>query len=316
MLPPIRWRKRSCGAWLPAGRWVFYFPINVGKSSSFHRRVRPYCLICHLGENVSFTLRIKQAPGIIIKNQVVIITGGSQGIGFGIASCFAKRKAQLVIADLDGKHAVLAAKKLNRLGASDVLPVVCDITNRAQVEAMVMATKKRFKRINVLVNNAGICPFIEVMEMTPEIWQRTLDINLTGAFHCTQTVAREMIQAGKGGRIIFITSLAENVTGPFQVDYGASKAGLRMTMVGFCTALGTYGITCNAIAPGMIMTRMTEHHWKQPGPAAEIKTRIPMGRIGLPVDIGNAAVFLASPEAEYISGITVRVDGGHQARCV
>jgi NAD(P)-dependent dehydrogenase (short-subunit alcohol dehydrogenase family) len=251
-----------------------------------------------------------------MKNQVVIITGGSQGIGFGIASCFAQRKASLVIADVDGKKAEVAAKRLRRLGAPDVLPVVCDITRPVQVEAMVKATKKRFKRIDVLVNNAGICPFIEVMEMAPEIWQRTLDINLTGAFHCTQAVAREMIKAGKGGRMIFITSLSENVTGPSQVDYGASKAGLKMTMVGFCTALGQYGITCNAIAPGMIMTAMTEHHWKQPGPAAEIKTRVPMGRIGSPIDIGNAAVFLASPEAEYISGITVRVDGGHQARCI
>jgi len=251
-----------------------------------------------------------------MKNQVVIITGGSQGIGFGIASCFAKRKARLVIADLDGKRAEQAAKRLKRLGAADVLPLVCDITKRPQVEMMVEATTHYFKSIDVLVNNAGICPFIEIMEMPSEVWQRTLDINLTGAFHCTQAVARVMIKARKGGRMIFITSLAENVTGPAQVDYGASKAGLKMAMVGFCTALGKYGITCNAIAPGMIMTPMTSFHWKKPGPAAEIKVRVPIGRIGLPVDIGNAAVFLASPEAEYISGITLRVDGGHQARCV
>jgi NAD(P)-dependent dehydrogenase (short-subunit alcohol dehydrogenase family) len=250
-----------------------------------------------------------------MKNQIVIITGGSQGIGFGIASCFAKCKASLVIADVDGKKAELAAKQLKRLGAPDVLPLVCDITKRSEVEAMVAAVKRRFKRIDVLVNNAGICPFIHVMEMSPETWQRTLDVNLTGAFHCTQLVAREMIKAGKGGRMIFITSLAENVTGPSQVDYGASKAGLKMTMTGFCTALGPHGVTCNAIAPGMIMTPMTEHHWKQPGPAAEIKARVPVGRIGLPADIGHAAVFLASPEAAYISGITLRVDGGHQAVC-
>jgi NAD(P)-dependent dehydrogenase (short-subunit alcohol dehydrogenase family) len=250
-----------------------------------------------------------------MKNQVVIITGGSQGIGFGIATCFAKQKARIVIADVDGKKAEQACVRLRKLGAAATLPVVCDITKRADVEAMVVATVKQFKRIDVLVNNAGICPFIEIMEMAPEVWQRTLDINLTGAFHCTQAVAREMIKAKKGGRMIFITSLSENVTGPSQVDYGASKAGLKMAMVGFCTALGKYGITCNAIAPGMIMTPMTEHHWKQPGPAAQIKERVPVGRIGLPVDIGNVAVFLASPEAAYVSGISVRVDGGHQAVC-
>ncbi len=248
--------------------------------------------------------------------QIVIITGGSRGIGFGIGSCFARRKASVVIADVDLKTATEAARKLKKLGAADTLAVACDITRRGDVERMVAEVMKKFKRIDVLVNNAGICPFVEVMEMSPEIWQRTLDINLTGAFHCTQAVAREMIRARHGGRIVFITSLAENVTNSNQVDYGASKAGLKMTMVGFCTALGQHRITCNAIAPGMIMTPMTAFHWKKPGPAKEIKARVPMGRIGTPEDIGHAAVFLASSEAEYVSGITLRVDGGHQTRCV
>jgi len=119
----------------------------------------------------------------------------------------------------------------------------------------------------------------------------------------------------RGGRVVFITSLAENVSGPSQVDYGASKAGLRMTMVGFATALGRHGITCNAVAPGMILTDMTAHHWGQPGPAAEIKVRVPVGRIGTHEDIGHAAVFLASAGAASINGITIRVDGGHQAVC-
>jgi NAD(P)-dependent dehydrogenase (short-subunit alcohol dehydrogenase family) len=251
-----------------------------------------------------------------LKNKVVIITGGSQGIGFGIATCFARQKARLVIADVKEEGAREAAKKLKRLGAPDVLPLACDITKRAEVDAMVAAVIGKFKRIDVLVNNAGICPFIDVMEMKPEVWQRTLDVNLTGSFHCAQSVAREMIKAKRGGRIIFITSLAENVTGPAQVDYGASKAGARMTMVGFCTALGKHGITCNAIAPGMIMTPLTESHWKQPANMEALKHRVPVGRIGTPIDIGNAAVFLASPEADYISGISLRVDGGHQTCCV
>lgn len=250
------------------------------------------------------------------KNQVVIITGGSQGIGFGIASCFAEKKASLVIADVNEEKAAKACESLKRKGAQATLAVRCDVTKREEVAALVRATMRRFKRIDVLINNAGICPFIEIMEMTGEAWGRTLDVNLTGAFHCTQAVASEMIKARKGGRIISITSLSENVTDSNQVDYGASKAGLKMTMAGFCAALGKHGITCNAIAPGMIMTPLTEAHWKQPGPAAAIKTRVPMGRLGLPKDIGNAAVFLASPEAGYISGISLRVDGGHQARCV
>ena len=251
-----------------------------------------------------------------MKNQVIIITGGSRGIGYGIGQCFARQGASLVIADVDADAASAAAASLNESGAVGSIGLACDITQRDQVDAMTARAEQTFGRIDVLVNNAGICPFIDVMDMTPETWQRTLDVNLTGAFHCSQSVARQMIAGGRGGRIVFITSLAENVTGPSQVDYGASKAGMRMTMVGFATALGRYGITCNAVAPGMILTPMTEQHWLLPGPAAQIKERVPVGRIGTPQDIGRAVVFLASPEAEYISGISLRVDGGHQSVCI
>jgi NAD(P)-dependent dehydrogenase (short-subunit alcohol dehydrogenase family) len=247
--------------------------------------------------------------------QVVIVTGAARGIGYGIAQCFAEKGATLVIADVNLKAAKEAAGQLVERGAEAAVGVECDVTDRDAVLAMVAATVEAYGRIDVLVNNAGICPFVDAMELTPEIWQRTLDVNLTGAFHCTQAVARQMIAQGDGGRIVFITSLSENVTGPSQVDYAASKAGLRMAMKGFATALGKHRITCNAVAPGMILTDMTRHHWEQPGPAEFIKTRVPMGRIGVPRDIGHAVVFLASPEAEYISGITLTVDGGHQAVC-
>src|SRR5438552_396284 len=142
-----------------------------------------------------------------------------------------------------------------------------------------------FGRIDVLVNNAGICPFVEIMDMEPETWNKTLEINLTGAFHCTQSAARIMMRR-RWGRVIFITSLAENITGSTQVDYAASKAGLKMTMVGFAVALGSHGITCNAIAPGMVLTPLSESHWNKPENAAAIKQRVPAGRIGTPDDIG------------------------------
>lgn len=247
--------------------------------------------------------------------QVVIVTGGARGIGFGIGTCFAKKGAKLVIADLDPEQAMEAADKLKAEGAPDAIGLECNVADRASVEAMVAAAVEHFGHLDVLINNAGICPFVQVMEMTPEVWQKTLDVNLTGAFHCTQVVGKQLIEQGTGGRVVFITSLAENVTGPAQVDYGASKGGLRMTMVGFATALGPHGITCNAVAPGMILTPMTEHYWLQPEPAQMIKRRVPVGRIGTPTDIGHACVFLASPEAEYVNGISLRVDGGHQAVC-
>jgi NAD(P)-dependent dehydrogenase (short-subunit alcohol dehydrogenase family) len=251
-----------------------------------------------------------------LNERVVIITGGARGIGFGIGKCFAKRGASIVVADIDDEASQRAAEELDFLGAADSTGVCCDVSDRAQVDRMVRQVVAKYGRIDVLVNNAGICPFVDVMEMTPETYLRTIDVNLNGAFHCTQSVAGEMVAKRTKGRIIFITSLAENVTGPAQVDYGASKGGLRMLMVGFATRLGRHGITCNAIAPGMILTDLTRHHWELPGPAEEIKQRVPVGRIGTPEDIGHAAVFLSSEEAAYINGITLRVDGGHQAVCV
>jgi len=248
--------------------------------------------------------------------RVVIVTGGSRGIGLGIAECFAKNGDSLVIADIDFNSASEAVAHLQATGAAPSLAFRCDITKPSQVSSMIRKVIRHHGRIDVLVNNAGICPFIEVMDMSSSVWKRTIDVNLTGAFFCTKAVASEMIHLGIRGRIIFITSLAENVTDPRQVDYGASKAGLRMAMVGFSSALGKHGITCNAVAPGMIMTSMTEFHWKKPKNLKMIRTRVPMGRLGTPADIGHAVMFLASKDSEYISGISLRVDGGHQTRCV
>jgi NAD(P)-dependent dehydrogenase (short-subunit alcohol dehydrogenase family) len=245
-----------------------------------------------------------------------MVTGGARGIGYGISTCFVRQGATVVIADMNAKGAEEAANQLNRIRATGCTGVSCDITKRDQVERAVVETVAHQGQIDVLVNNAGICPFIDVMSLGPETWDQTMATNLTGAFHVTQIVAKHMIERGKGGRIIFITSLGENVINPEQVDYGASKGGLRMLMVGFATALGRYGITCNAVAPGIILTDMSASYWTQEEPARQIKERVPMGRIGTPEDVGHAVVFLASPEAEYISGISLRVDGGHQTRAV
>jgi L-rhamnose 1-dehydrogenase len=251
------------------------------------------------------------------ESRVVVITGAARGIGYGIAECFAAQGNRIAIADLDAEQAAAAAGRLKaESGAADTIGLGCDVADRASVKAMIAAVVECFGRLDVLVNNAGICPFVDVMEMSPEMWEKTIDINLNGAFHCTQLAAEKMIAQGDGGRVVFITSLAENVTGPAQVDYGASKGGMRMCMVGFATALGKHGITCNAVAPGMILTDMTRFHWDKPENQEFIKSRVPARRIGNPTDIGNAVVFLASEKAEYISGVTLRVDGGHQAYCV
>ena len=255
-------------------------------------------------------------PDPLPLRRIVVVTGAARGIGYGIASCFVRLGDAVVIADADGEAAVKAAQSLNQIRPSGSLGLTCDVRDRGQIEKTVTEVLARFGKVDVLVNNAGICPFVDALQLTPEIWHKTIDVNLTGPFHFTQLVAQHMIERGRGGRMIFITSLGENVINPNQVDYGASKGGLRMLMVGFATALGKYGITCNAVAPGMIMTDMTASYWTQEEAARQIKERVPVGRIGTPEDVGHAVVFLASEQAEYISGVSLRVDGGHQTRAV
>jgi len=244
-----------------------------------------------------------------MNQKVAIITGAARGIGFGIATCLARDGFQIVIADMDGAAAQAAADQFGGLG------VACDVTQRAEVETLVQKTVAKLGRIDVLVNNAGICPFVDIMKMSEAMFKKTIDVNLNGAFHCTQLVAKEMIKRGDGGRIIFITSLAANVTSAMQGDYAASKAGMHMLMKSFAIALGPKGITCNAIAPGMILTDMTKFHWEEPENAAFIKERVPASRIGTPEDIGNAVALLVSDTASYINGVGLIVDGGHQAVC-
>ena len=251
-----------------------------------------------------------------MKGKTAIVTGSARGIGYGTATCLARKGANVVIGDMDAAAARASAEKLSRETGAKAIGVQCDVTVRSQVEAMIADAKKKFGGVDILVNNAGICPFVEVMDMSEEMFKRTIDVNLTGAFHCTQLAGRLMIEQGRGGRVVFITSLAVNVTASAQADYAASKAGLHMLMKSFAIALGRHGITCNAIAPGMILTDMTRHHWEQPEPAAFIKTRVPVGRIGTPEDIGNAVALLCADEAAYINGVGIIVDGGHQAVCV
>lgn len=245
------------------------------------------------------------------RKQVVIITGGGQGIGFGIGRCFARKGAHVVVADLKEERARAAAQTLEGEGAAKSLGLPCDVASKPSVDAMVAAALAAYGHIDVLVNNAGICPFEHIMDMSLETWSKCLGVNLTGPFLCTQAVARAMIEAKRPGRIIFITSLADHRTGPKQVEYGATKGGLKMLAVGFATALGPHGITCNAVAPGHVCTPLTEHWWKTEAGQAKAKEIIPMQRLGEPEDIGAAVVWLASAEAAYVNGATLRVDGGN-----
>lgn len=246
-----------------------------------------------------------------MNTQVVLITGGAQGIGFGICRAFAAEGSSVVIADINEGAAQDAVARLKEEFDVQTLAVQCDVTSARSISHTLDVVYGEFGNLDVLVNNAGICPFVHALEMDEATWRKTLEVNLNAPFFFSQAYAKRQIAAEQGGRIIYITSLADTMTNPSQVDYAASKSGLRMLMAGMATALGPHGITCNAVAPGHVRTPLTEHGWGTPEGQARIPKVIPLARLGQPEDIGNACVFLASEKASYINGITVRVDGGN-----
>ena len=249
------------------------------------------------------------------KSRCVVVTGAARGIGRGIAECFAQQGDNLVIVDLNSDETEQTAGQIMKQFNVKALPCACDVTDRTQVQRMAGGAIAAFGGIDVLVNNAGICPFIHVMQISDEVFRKTVEVDLIGPFVCTQVIAAHMIEHAAGGRIIDITSLNEDFTGPNQADYGSAKGGLRVQMKAFCQALGPHGITCNAVAPGIMLTEMTRKPLERPGVMERFEKRIPVGRVGRPADIGWACVFLASQGAAYISGTTIRVDGGFTASC-
>jgi NAD(P)-dependent dehydrogenase (short-subunit alcohol dehydrogenase family) len=245
--------------------------------------------------------------------KLALITGGARGIGYGIARKLAGAGHAIAIADIDADAASAAARRLSAEFGVPSGGFGCDICRRKELIQTLTEIQQQLGDIHILVNNAGICDFINVMELAEECFRRTLDVNLLGAFLCTQLVAQRMIDRGKGGRIVFITSLSVYITNPRQVHYAASKGGMEMLMKGFAIALGQHHITCNGVAPGMIVTDMTRWHWEKPENAAKAQQRIPAGRLGTPEDVAGAVLSLCAPAMDYVTGINLIVDGGYMA---
>ncbi|MDA3961411.1 MAG: SDR family NAD(P)-dependent oxidoreductase [Planctomycetota bacterium] len=243
---------------------------------------------------------------------IALITGAARGIGFGIAEEMCAAGWHVVINDINQDAAAKAAAHLRDAG-HQASHHAADVSNEQANEHMLDAIEAAHGPVTALVNNAGICPFVDVMEIDRATFSRTLEINLVAPFLLSQAAAKRMIAHKLAGRIVFITSLSEDFTNASQGDYAASKAGLRMLMKAFALALGPHGITCNAVAPGHVLTEMTRHHWEQAEPAAYIKTRVPLARLGQPRDIGRSVVYLAAASTEYVSGITLTTDGGFSA---
>lgn len=243
-----------------------------------------------------------------LANKVAIITGSRRGIGFGIAKKFAQEGANVIITDIDLEDCKKSCEELNRFGRKN-LALKVDVSKAKDVEKMVKETIKTFGKIDILVNNAGIYIQKPLVELTEKEWDKLIDINLKGVFLCTKEVVKEMIKR-RYGKIINIASIAGQVGFANSSAYCASKGGIINITRELALELAQYKINVNAIGPGVIETPMTDFITKKPEMLKGILANVPWNRVGQPLDIANAALFLASDEADYVTGHTLFVDGG------
>lgn len=243
-----------------------------------------------------------------LQGKIALVTGGARGIGFAIVKAVAAEGAVPVIADINEAGARDAVAKLGR---QDGLALGVNVAEQASVKAMVGAIVGRYGRIDILVNNAGIGGNTPFLDITSEEWNRTIAINLTGAFLVAQACAREMVKH-RSGKIINIASLSGQRGGHGRAAYGSAKAGLELLTKVMAVELAEFGINVNNIAPGAIETEMAKYAHDEATRAA-YNYLIPMTRYGTPEEIADAAVFLCSDESRYVHGHTLNVDGGFRA---
>ena len=242
-----------------------------------------------------------------MKNKIILITGSSQGIGKAIALKFATLGAQIALNDIPSQEENLkiAKSEIEKLGARTEY-FLADVSNFNEVEKMMAGVKEKFGGLDVLVNNAGIAKDRTLAKMTVEEWQKVIDINLTSVFNCSKSALPLLIP--NQGNIVSLSSIVGQKGNFGQTNYAASKAGI----IGFTKALskevGRFGVRVNAVAPGFIETKMAEAIPDQM--KATIKQLTSLGRFGKPEEVANAIAFLASPDASFITGVILNIDGG------
>ena len=241
-----------------------------------------------------------------LDKQIAIVTGASRGIGRAIAMELARQGATVIGTATSESGAAAISEAFNAAGLSG-RGAVLNVNDAAAAEALIDGTVKEFGALHVLVNNAGITQDQLAMRMKDDDWDAVIDTNLKSVFRLSRAVLRPMMKA-KGGRIINITSVVGSAGNPGQVNYAAAKAGVAGMTRALAREIGSRGITVNCVAPGFIDTDMTKTLPEEQ--QAALKTQIPLGRLGSPDDIAHAVAFLASPQAGYITGTTLHVNGG------
>ena len=248
----------------------------------------------------------------VLEGKVAIITGAGRGIGKAIALRFAKEGADIVICDIITENMEVVSREVAQLGCAS-LSVKADVSVKQDVENLVSTTINKFNKVDILINNAGIIRRAPLLEMTEEDWDTVLDVCLKGAFLCTQAVAAHMVKQ-KSGRIINMSSsVGRGTADEFMANYGAAKAGLIELTKVTARALGRYGISVTAIAPGTISTELERTRMTAQEHEAFVEQRksiMALGRIGNVEDVAALATFLASDESSFITGAVIPIDGG------
>jgi glucose 1-dehydrogenase len=245
-----------------------------------------------------------------LEAKVALITGAGRGIGRGIAKRFAAEGADLV---LNYAHSADAAEELRRqvaAGGRRAITLRADVGQVGQAREMVAEAVRQMGRLDVLVNNAGIEKEAPFWEVTEEDYDLVLAVNLKGPFFTTQAFVNHLRQANRPGKVINISSVHEDLPYPNFAAYCAAKGGLRMLTRNLAVELGRFGITVNAIAPGAIRTDINAQMVQDQPRLDALLHQIPLGRLGVPGDVASVAVFLASADADYVTGATYFVDGG------
>jgi len=251
-----------------------------------------------------------------LEGQKALVTGGDSGIGAGLVTAFARAGAAVGINFHRGATAAEALAKTIRNEGGEVVLLKGDVTKEADVQRIFERFTKTFGRLDILAANAGVQKDAAVTAMTLDEWRAVIDTNLTGAFLCAREAIRLFLAQGRSpvsraaGKILFMSSVHQRIPWGGHVNYAASKGGMKLLMQTLAQEVAANSIRINAIAPGAIKTPINEKVWNDPKKLKALLKLIPYGRIGEPEDVAKAAVWLASDEADYITGTTLFIDGG------
>lgn len=252
-----------------------------------------------------------------LSGKVAIVTGGAKGIGYACALRLGQEGASVLIADLDVEGAVAAVSNLLVEGVK-VKAVRCDVRSRADVDRTIEAAVAEFGSVDIMVANAGIVKTAHFLDMSEDDFNAVIDVNLKGVFLTCQAAARQMVkqnqmQPGRGGAIITMSSVNGVMAIPTIAGYNAAKGGVNNLTRCMAIALASHNIRVNGIGPGSIKTDVLNSVVHDKAALEKVLSRTPLGRIGLPQEIGNICVFLASESSSYITGQIIYADGGRMA---